>query len=130
MKKKLISLCTLGTVVVSSLLLTGCATTITNLTPSTQKRNADSLYPFEVVVDTGDHRIRDETLTPYVLIGPEAFPMQPTHMLKNRYETLIPIPPGKEYVNYRYKFDYRYNSIPEPRPQSRLSRPYQLHIVE
>jgi hypothetical protein len=130
MKKKLLSLRTLGTLLVSSLLVSGCATTITNLTPSTQKRNADSLYPFEVAVDTPDHRIRESSLKPYVLIGPEAYPLQPTHMLKNRWETLIPIPPGKEYVNYRYKFDYQYNSIPNPRPGSRLSRPYQLHIVD
>lgn len=127
MKKKLFSL---SIVLLSSLLFTGCTTTITNLTPSTQKRDPGGLYPFEVALDTTERRIREETLQPYVLIGPQSFPMQPTLMLKNRWETLIPISPDKEHVNYRFKFDYKYNSIPEPRPGSRLSRPYQLQILD
>ncbi len=127
MKMKLLSL---GSVVLSSLFLAGCTTTITNLTPSTQKRNKDALYPVEVVFDTRQSVIRRDTLTPYVLVGSQIYPMQRTLDLKNRWETLVPVPPDKEYVNYRFKFDYDYKSIPRPKPGSILSVPYQMQILD
>ncbi len=117
-------------ILLSSLLFAGCTTTITNLTPSTQPRAANGLYPIEVTLDTRDRCIRQETLKPYVLIGEEIYPMQPTFMLKNRWETLVPVPADKEYVNYRFKFNYDYRSIPKPHPGSRLSRPYQFQIKD
>ena len=127
MKKKLWQVSAL---VLSSLLFAGCATTITNLTPSTERRNPSGLYPFEVTLDTGQQSIRKDTLTPFVLIGSQAYAMQPTLGLKNRWETLVPIPADKEYVNYQFKFNYLYNAIPRPRPGSKLSPPYRLQIVE
>jgi hypothetical protein len=126
--KKALSL--LWPVLVGSVLLTGCTTTITNLTPGTQKRNPSGLYPFEVALDTRKQSIRQETLRPYVLVGAQAYPMQPTLMLQNRWETLVPVPPNQEYVNYRFKFDYQYRSIPESRPSSILSQPFQLQVLD
>jgi hypothetical protein len=127
MKKKTWSLWPL---LISSLLLSGCGTTITNLTPSTLKRNQNGLYPFEVEFDTTQRTIRSQTLQPYVLIGAQAYPMQPAPMLKNRWETLIPVPGNKDYVSYRFKFNYEYNSIPHPHRGSKLSSPYQVRIVD
>jgi hypothetical protein len=112
------------------LLFTGCATTITNLTPGTQKRSPTGLYPFEVAIDSRQQSLRRETLTPYVLIGAQSYPMQPTMLLENRWETLVPIPGDKEFVNYQFKFDYEYNSIPHRRAGSKLSAPYQLRILD
>lgn len=114
----------------SSLLWTGCTTTITNLTPTTHKRNANGLYPFEVALDTREHSIRRDTLQPSVVIGDHLYPMQQTLMLKNRWETLVPVPANQEYVNYRFKFDYQSRSIPEPKPGSKMSRPFQLQILD
>jgi hypothetical protein len=127
MKKKLSSL---WPVLLSSLLFTGCTTTVTNLTPSTQKRNPSGLYPFEVALDTREQCIRQETLKPYVLIGAQIYAMQPTLSIKNRWETVVPIPANNEYVNYRFKFDYDYRSIPTSQPGSKLSRPFQLQIQD
>ena len=126
-KKKLLSL---GPLLLSSLLLAGCTTTITNLTPSTQRRNPNGLYPVEVALDTREYCIRKETLKPYVLVGSRIYPMQPTLMLKDRWETLVPVPANMEYVNYRFKFNYDLRSIPEPTPSSKLSRPFQLQILD
>jgi hypothetical protein len=114
----------------SSLLLSGCTTTVTNLTPSTQKRNANGLYPFEVIFDTTEQCIRKETVAPYVLIGSQMYPMQPTMLLKNRWETLAPIPADREYVSYQYKFNYEYNAIPSRGRSSKLSPPFQLQILD
>ena len=127
MKKKLSSL---TAVLLSSLLFSGCTTTITNLTPSTAKRNANGLYPFEVELDTRDRCIREETLQPYVQVGTDVYRMQQTLGLQNRWEILVPIPPNREFVSYRYKFNYKVRSIPEPTPGSKLSRPFQLQVLD
>lgn len=114
-----------------ALLLTGCSTTITNLTPSQLPRNQQGLYPFEVAMDTTQASIKEDTIKPYVMIGLEKYPMEPTPMLKNRWEALVPIPASTNVVYYRYKFDYRYDRIPEPGESSRLSpQTYQLRILD
>jgi hypothetical protein len=119
-----------GALCLSLLLLPGCTTTITNLTPKTAKRNVTGLYPFEVVLDTCQRSIRGSTLEPYVIIGDNSYPMQPTPQVDNRWETLVQIPAGKEFINYRFKFNYEYNSIPKAKRGSKLSAPYQLHLVD
>jgi len=117
-------------ILLSSLLLTGCSTTITNLTPSTQKRTTTGLYAFEVELDTRERTIQHDSLKPFVLVGTQSYAMQPTLGLKNRWETVVPIPANQEYVTYRYKFNYDYLSIPEKRPGSRLSRSFQFRIED
>jgi hypothetical protein len=113
-----------------TLCLTGCATTITNLTPGHLPRSANNLYPFEVALESSQATIREDTFKAYVLIGQDIYPMQPVQMLKNRWETLVPIPASTNYVYYRYKFDYTYDRIPKPANSSRLSTTYQLEIVD
>lgn len=112
-------------------LLTGCSTTITNLTPNQMPRNPQGLYPFEVALDTTQASIKEETIQPYVMIGFEKYPMEATPMLKNRWEALVPIPASTNIVYYRYKFDYLYDKIPQPEKSSRLSpQTYQLRILD
>lgn len=113
-----------------ALFLTGCSTTITNLTPSQLPRNPDNLYPFEVTFDTSQKSIREETIRPAVMIGTQLFPMQPAPMIKNRWEAQVPISASTNHVYYRYKFDYQFERIPTPGDSSRLSPTYQLEIVD
>jgi len=127
MKKILRSL---GVFLMVCLLCSGCATTITNLTPSTQKRNPNGLYPFELDVQTTKYCIRKNTMQAYVLIDGRAYEMQPTFMLTNRWETLIPVPANREYVNYQFKVNYDYDQVPHPKASSKLSPPFQLQIVD
>jgi hypothetical protein len=112
------------------LLLVGCATTITNLTPSHVPRSPDNLYPFEVQLETSQATIKENSLQAFVLIGTEIYPMRPVQMLKNRWEASVPIPASTNYVYYRYKFDYNYDRIGSPGKSSRLSTTYQLEIVD
>ena len=111
-------------------ILCGCTTTISNLTPSRQPRNADNLYPFEVTYDTKEKVVREETIKPYVMIGAQLYPMEPAPMLKNRWEAQVPIGANTNMIYYRYKFDYQYDRIPTPGEGSRLSPTYQLEIVD
>jgi hypothetical protein len=113
-----------------ALLLTGCSTTITNLTPSQLPRNPNNIYPFEVSLQTTQQSIQQDTIKPFVLIGTSIYPMHEAPMITNRWEALVPIPADTNYVYYRYKFDYKYDRMPEPGESSRLSQTYQLEIVD
>jgi hypothetical protein len=56
--------------------------------------------------------------------------MQRTPLLTNRWETLVPITTDKDSVIYRYKFDYEYQGFAARQPDSKLSKVYQLFIIE
>ncbi len=112
-------------------LLAGCTTTtLTNLTPRQLSRNANGIYTFEVLLDTKQQTLRQETIKPYVLIGFNVYPMEPALVMKNRWEALIPVPADKKFVSYRYKFDYDYNRFGPRGSNSKLSQQYQLDISE
>jgi hypothetical protein len=128
MMKKILR--SLALILLCPVFLAGCATTITNLTPSTQTRSQSGLYPIEVAVDTRQQTLQQETITPYVLIGTNTYPMQQTMLVKNRWETVVPISADREYLSYQFKLDYEYLGIPERRKGSKLSAPYQLRILD
>ncbi|HVY72164.1 MAG TPA: hypothetical protein VHH73_19685 [Verrucomicrobiae bacterium] len=114
-----------------ALTLMGCTSTnITNLTPSREPRNVNGLYSFQMAWKSNQRSIRKDTIRPFVIVGMDVYPMEPTPLVKNRWETLIPVPAGKNVLNYRFKVDYEYDSIPIRRPDSKLSPPYQLEIME
>jgi hypothetical protein len=106
MRKKLLPF------LLAPLLLAGCAT-FTNLTAQRQLRNPNNLYPVEVA------------------FGTEFYPMRPTLLMRNRWEGLVPVPPGTNLIHYRYKFDFKYNAVGKP-PQtdSLISREYTLQILD
>lgn len=111
------------------LFLTGC-TTITNLTPGEMARNEQGLYPFEAAWATRQQSLRGDSIQPYVVIGLDAYPMRRTPLVLDRWETLVPIPASKRIVTYRYKFDFKSNSLTDPKANSKMSDPYQLRITE
>ena len=112
-------------------LLVGCATpTITNLTPSRLPRKDNAQYPFSVEWDSRQQSLVKDSIRAYVVIGLDQFPMQRTPMLTNRWETLVPVPADQRVVTYRYKFDYEYRGFPNRQLDSKLSKYYQLFILD
>jgi len=117
----------------SVLLIAGCTTTgtFTRLTPNQQPRNPDNLYPVEAAFDSDQQSLRWDSVRAYVLVNGRALPMRHVPLVKNRWEGLIPVPPGVSSVNYRFKFDYLYNSFAaSPKPNSETSGVFTLKIVE
>lgn len=112
------------------LLLLGCTTTITNLTPSIQVRNPEGLYPIEAAWQTRKGRIRHESLKGSVLVGNESYPLQPTPLVSNRWETLVSIPADKDTIFYQFRFDYQYDHYPQRQSNSIASTPQRLKIKE
>lgn len=111
-------------------LLVGCGTTstVTLLSPRTQVRNAEGLYPVEIEFRSNMQALRKETLKPYLQVGDNNYPMRRTPRLENRWETLLPVPATNSLTDYRVKVDFEYNAIPVPRSNSVLSPPYRLQI--
>ncbi len=119
-----------GTIgLVAALAISGCATSsVTNLTPQHHARNTENVYPIDIEFRTNLRTIRSQSIRPYVQIGDDNYLMRRTAVVKDRWETLIPIPPSKKVVNYRIKVDFDYNSLPEPKVNSVLDGPYQIIV--
>ena len=113
------------------LLLAGCTSTFTRVTPLQQPRNANNLYPVEVIFNSEQQSLRWDSIKPYVVANGELYPLRPVPVVPNRWEGLVPVPPTANGVNYRFKFDYLYNSIgSQPKPGSFLSSSYHLKIID
>ena len=124
MTKKWIGFCLL----LSAVALAGCVTTLTNLTATTQPRNPNNLYLIEYQWDTTQQTIKPRTIQPYVVIGFDTYEMRPTYKMTNRWEALIPIPPDKNVVTYRFKVDYEFARFCKPGKASKASPEYKLYI--
>jgi len=116
---------------VTLLVLTGCSTTFTRLTPLQQARNGNNLYPVEVMFNSTQQSLRWDSIKPYVLVNGELYPLRPVPVVLNRWEGLIPVPTTASSANYRFKFEYLYNQVGAgPKSASSLSPVYQLKIAE
>jgi len=116
-------------ILLAPLFLAGCAT-FTNLSPKTQVRNANNLYPVEVAFNSHQQSLRWDSIRPFVNVGDELYPMRPTLMMTNRWEGLVPVPPEKNSVTYRYKFEFKYNVFgKQPQDDSLISPRYKLQIL-
>ena len=113
-----------------ALLSAGCAAHFNNLTPQQVHRNNDNLYPVEVAFASRQQSLRWDSIHPYVLIGTESYPMRPVPLMKDRWETLVPAPRGTNVLHYRFKFDYLYNAVSQPKPDSATSQNFTLKIRE
>ena len=112
-------------------LMIGCATpNITNLTPSRLPRKDNGQYPFETQLNSRQQSLIKESVKAYVIVGLDQYPMQRVPMLTNRWETLVPIPSDQNVVTYRFKFDYDYRGIPTHQSDSKVSKHYQLYILD
>ena len=117
--------------VLSVLLLTGCTATFTRLTPLQQPRNANNLYPVEVAFHSQQTSLRWETIQPFVLANGELYPLRQVQGPPNRWEGYVPVPAGANSVDFRFKFDYKYNNMgTEPKAGSAVSPIYKLNVQD
>jgi hypothetical protein len=112
------------------LVLAGCTSVFTNLTPQTQVRNTNNLYTVECAMASRQQSLRWDTIKPQILVGTEVYTMRPTRLMTNRWEGLIPVSPGTNLTHYRYKFDFQYNAMGGARADSALSPEYSLRVLD
>lgn len=114
-----------------ALTLVGCtSTSIVNLTPKQESRNQDGLYLVEAEWQSNQRSIVYDSMTPKVIVGTNSYPMRQTQLLTNRWEALIPAAKDQKAINYYYKFDFKYSTMPSRMNDSKVSAPYQLLISE
>lgn len=111
-------------------LLTGCASQITNLTPRQQVRNPNNLYPVEVAFKSGQQNIRWDTVKPTVIVNGQPYEMHPTMMMTNRWEGLVPVPPGVDTVKYHYRVDFNINAFGKMSAENAVSPDYTLKVLD
>jgi hypothetical protein len=111
-------------------LLAGCTTSITNLAPSRYPRDPSGYYRVEAAWYSRREVIRPDSFKPLVVVGFETYPMRRVPVVTDRWEAYIPVPADKEAVLYHYKFDFLDNAFGKPRPNSLMSRDYQLKIMD
>ncbi len=111
------------------LLLAGCATQLTNLTPEQQPRQTNNLYQVECAFNSRQQTIRWQSIQPKIIVGNQSYEMRPTPFMTNRWEGLIPIPPGTDIIHYHYRFDFRYNRLGAPGNDPAISREYSLRVL-
>ncbi len=109
--------------------LAGCSS-VSNLTPSKYPRNAASTYTVEAKWKTNRQAVEPEIITPVILVGDQAYPMQAVPLVKDRWEGQLPVAPGQTTVQYRFKFNYKVNAMPHPKAESTLSPVYRLDVSE
>ncbi len=100
------------------------------MTPRQIPRSQDGLYLFEARFDSNQRAIRPDSFTPYVVLGTNFHAMQPTLLTSNRWEAWVPLPSDQSRINYHFKFNYLYNSIPRPREDSLNSQTFQLEVID
>jgi len=111
-------------------LLCACASTITNISVSRQKRNSTGMYPVEAAWDTRQATVIPGTLQAFVKVGFDTYPMRPVLGMTNRWEGVIPVPPDKPFVTYFIRFDYEVKTFKGTRKESKLSSGYRLEIID
>jgi hypothetical protein len=117
--------------VLSLFLLAGCTSTFTRLTPLQQPRNSNNLYPVEVALHSKQQSLRWESIQPYVLANGELYPLRAEPFVQNRWDGFVPVPAGANSVEYRFKFDYKYNNFGSaPKTASSVSPIYKLNIID
>ena len=117
-------------VLMLSLLFAGCASQLTNLTPSQQTRDTNNTYRVEVAFNSRQQTIRWQSIQPKIIVGDKSYDMRPTPFMTNRWEGLIPVPPDQNLVHYHYRFDFRYNRMGPPGNDNAISQEYTLRILD
>ena len=114
------------------LLVLSCVTksTVTNLTPTRAKRSPNNLYLIEYEWRSNQQSMRPDSITPYVVVGTETYPMRRIPKMRNRWEAYIPVPPSQKSVLYHIKVDYEYNDFGKRGKGSIKTEEYKLNIED
>lgn len=111
--------------------LSGCTyNRFTNLTPTQLPRDTSDSYPVEMSWESNNRTIVDDSIRAYVVVEKDFYPMTRTPVVKDRWEAMVPVRPGSDYVNYHFKVDYGYKGMPNVRANSDLSDPFILKISD
>jgi hypothetical protein len=115
--------------ILAAVTLAGCApTSVSNLTPRTVPVSSTRTYPFEATWDTSWRGVKYEDVKAWVVIDGTLYPMTRVPVAQNRWEALVPIPEGRTYIPYKYRFDYTTPGVGTRKTASEWSPEYRLVV--
>ncbi len=100
----------------------------TNLSASSFPRSPSNLYRVEIIWTTPGRSVKSESVEPVVRIGADSYPMMRTKLVLNRWETLIPVPPGSNNIKYRVSVKWKDNNGGVLQSHIQTSDEFQLRI--
>ena len=114
------------------LMLLSCVTksTVTNLTSTKAKRSPNNLYLIEYEWRSNQQSMRADSITPYVIVGTDVYPMRRIPKMKNRWEAYVPASPTQKSITYHIKVDYEYNDFGKRGKGSIRTEEYKLYIED
>jgi hypothetical protein len=112
------------------LAVTGCASRITNLTPSALPKESSGLYHFEVewTSTQRSRELRPDTIKGFVVIDEKFYPMERVARMKDRWEAEVPVSDANNTVFYQYKWEYGTAGFGKVVPNSIRSPQHRLEI--
>lgn len=89
-------------------LLAGCNDVkITNLTPPTLPENPSQIYTITLRVHRSAGAVEKETITPFIVIDAQNFPMRKSSLGDEIYEYEYQMPAGHDEMNYYFLVNYK-----------------------
>ena len=113
-----------------AVLLAGCASEVSNLTPRAVPISQTRTYPVEVTWDSARRGVKNDEMKAWVMVDQALYPMTRVPNTVNRWEARIPVPEGKTYVPYKFKFEYYVPEITTRTLTSEWSQEYRLIVAQ
>ncbi|HTI70768.1 MAG TPA: hypothetical protein VMF06_12435 [Candidatus Limnocylindria bacterium] len=123
-----------ASLVAATVLIAGCSNlsttqvSNTNLTPRQVPANPNSIYLFETTFDSIRRGVDPSSVKVWVMVDTQLYPMARVPNTANRFEALVPLPPGRTNIPYKYKFEFAYPGVGTRLVNSDLSPEYRLVI--
>lgn len=107
--------------VLGALFISGCQTTIQDLTPERLQANPSGIYTFRMKTNFQQTNIVPGTVEPLIVIGGEKHRMRPSPLGENYYEFEYRVPPNVRELKYYYEVHYLYTQDGVRRPSVKYS---------
>jgi hypothetical protein len=120
----------------ATVVLAGCAevsttkVSNTNLTPRTIPTDAGSTYLFETTFESIRRSVDPSSVKAWVMLETQLYPMARVPNTLDRFEALVPLPPGKTYLVYKYKFEFSYPGLGTHEVNSDWSQEYRMVVPQ
>lgn len=110
-------------------LLSGCATSIQNLTSTRIPENPSNIYTISMTVENRDGAVVRDSFRPKIVIDGESYPMEPSDMDPMTFNFDYQMPRGRSQAAYYFIVEYDVQRTGVPRTRTMVSDLYNLQLI-